>query len=72
MATYSDWQQRRLDSDPEHDKRPPAVPTKPFDEWLQQELEQLQADEIEALVEKGWTLEDARAFVNENPRGEGA
>lgn len=68
MATYSDWQQRQLDSDPEHDKRPAAVPTMPFDMWLQRELEQQQADEIEALVDQGWLEDDARAFVNENPR----
>jgi hypothetical protein len=68
MATYTHQQQRELDSDPAHDKRPAAVPTVPFEEWMRLELEQQQADDIEMLVDKGWTLDDARAFVGENPR----
>lgn len=68
MATYSDWEWREMERDPAWDKRPAAVPTQSFDVWLQQELEQQQAEEIEALVEMDWTEDEARAFVNENPR----
>lgn len=68
MGTYTDWEWRQLELDPAWDKRPAAMPTMPFDAWMRQEIEQQQADDIEALVDKGWTLDDARAFVGDNPR----
>ncbi len=68
MSTYTAHDWREMASDPAHDKRPAAMPTQSFDAWMHDQLAQQQADDIEALVDKGWSLDDARAFVGENPR----
>lgn len=68
MATYNDWQQRQLDSDPAHDKRPAVMPTQSFDAWLRDRLTENDCEHVELLIEQGWTWADAFEFVKDNPR----
>ncbi len=65
MATYSDWQQRQLDSDPAHDKRPAATPRGSFTDWVIEQQEEKERDATEALVDAGWSEDDARQHVQQ-------
>lgn len=65
MATYTDWQQRQLDSDPAHDKRPAATPRGSFDDWMR-EGQDARADAVVAdLIDDGWSEADARVQVQQ-------
>ena len=68
MGTYTEHEWREMAADPAHDKRPPATPRGSFTEWVIDQLAEQDAEDVQMLVDKGWTLDDARAFVGENPR----
>lgn len=45
-----------------------SVPTQSFDAWLRDQLVENDREDVEQLIEQGWTWADALAFVKDNSR----
>ena len=42
--------------------------SEPLRAWIRENLNEQDAEDVDGLIDEGWTEEDAIAFVMENPR----